>query len=147
MKRTPLKRKTPLKAYTSLKSSKSLSAHTSLKQRTPLKAKEQSARKLKEPYHSIFTEDMHRCYITGDTRNVDPHHIFGASRKELSERYGFMLPLRRDWHEGTTYSIHQDRNLELKYKILCEEYWINTLHKTKEEWIAEFGMWWDAKVA
>ena len=31
--------------------------------------------RIKTKYQSIFTEDMHKCYITGSTENVDPHHI------------------------------------------------------------------------
>ena len=104
--------------------------------------KQKTARKLSTPYFSIFTNNLNVCHITGDTKNIHPHHIFGASRKTLSEKYGFMLPLRFDWHEGTTYSIHQDRKLDLKYKCLCEDYWLNTLKRTKEEWIEEFGQWW-----
>ncbi len=142
MKRTVLKRKTPLKAYTRLEARTPLKAKSNLKQSTPLKAKQKTARKLKTAYWSIFTDNMHRCVITGDIVDVHPHHIFGASRKTASEKYGFMLPLRSDWHEGTAYSIHQNRALELKYKVLCEQYWIDNLHKTKEEWLDEFGKWW-----
>lgn len=131
------KRKTPLKVGHSLK------ARTPLKTRTRLKSKQKTARKLKSPYHSIFTEDMHVCYISGDTWNVEPHHIFqGKAYKALSEKYGFMIPLRSDWHRTAKYSIHQDRNLSIDYKIRCQEYYINCLGKTREEWLEEFGRWW-----
>ncbi len=153
MKKTPLKRKTPLKAHTTLKSNSTLKAKTALKAKSTLKTKstlkckQKTARKLSTPYKSIFSDSLDRCYITGATTNIHPHHIFGASKKALSEKYGFILPLRADWHEGTTYSIHQDRALDLKYKCLCEKYYITTLNKTKEEWIEEFGMWWEEESA
>ena len=140
-----LKRKTPLKSYTPLKAHTSLARQTPLKAKTELKCKQRSARKLKEPYKSIFTDDLSVCYITGDkasdTVKIHPHHIFGASNKKNSEKYGFILPLRSDWHEGTSYSIHEDRVLELKFKTLCEEYYITTLNHSKEDWISEFGKW------
>lgn len=136
--KTPLKRKTPLKAYTPLKSSAGLT------QRTPLKRKQKTARKLKEPYHSIFTDNMDVCVITG-AKGAEPHHIFNGANKVLSEKYGFILPLRHDWHKGTEYSIHQNKDLRLKYRTACQRYYIETLGKTKEEWIAEFGMWFVEK--
>lgn len=130
MKRTPLKQKTPLRAKTPLKS------------KGRLKCKQKTARKLSQPYFSIFTSDMHTCYITGATQNVDPHHIFGGSNKAVSEKYGFMLPLRSDWHRGTKYSIHEDRNLSVMYRMRCQEYYINILGKSWAEWKQEFGKWW-----
>ena len=90
MKRTPLKRKTPLKAYKPLKAKKPLKSNCRLKTR------QKTARKLSTPYYSIFTVNMGICHITGDTRNVEPHHIFqGKAYKELSEKYGFIVPSAR----------------------------------------------------
>ena len=98
--------------------------------------------KKKTKYQSIFTEDMNKCYITGSTENVDPHHIFGAANKWLSEKYHFMLPLRRDWHTTANYSIHKDRNFNVRMKMKCQEHWLYVLRRTKEEWISEFGKWY-----
>ena len=131
---TRLKRKTTLKAY------------TKLEQKTPLKKKQKTARKLDTPYFSIFTNDLSRCVITGE-KNAEPHHIFNGSNKALSEKYGFILPLRADWHRIAAYSIHQDKRLRNKYRIACEKYYVEILGKTREEWIKEFGMWWDEESA
>lgn len=120
---------------------------TSLKAATPIKCKQKTARKLKTPYHSIFTADLGKCIITGDTKDVHIHHIFSGSRKALSEKYGFIIPLRADWHNLSSYSIHMDRELELKYKIACQDYYIDVLGKTKEEWISEFGKFWISEKA
>lgn len=156
MKKTLLQRKTPLKAKTGLKRKTELKAKTGLtktelkrsstpiQRTTSIKVKQKTARKLKEPYRSIFTENLDICVITGG-KATDPHHIFGGRFKTLSEKYGFILPLRHDWHTGTNYCIHKDTQLSLKYKLLCEEYYINVLHKTREEWIGEFGKWWIAE--
>lgn len=137
MKKTALKRKKQLRAYTPLKT------RTGLKAKTKLTVKQKTARKGKEDYWSIFTGDMHTCYITGDIENVEPHHIFqGKALKPLSEKYGFMLPLRSDWHRTGNYAIHRDRKLSVEYKILCQEHYISVLGKSREEWIEEFGRWW-----
>ena len=141
LKYSTLQRKTPLKAKTGLKAKTSLKSRTRLQQVKPLKAKQKTARKLKKPYRSIFTSNMDVCVITGCS-GAEPHHIFGGANKVLSEKYGFMLPLRHDWHRSTNYAIHSDRKLNLKYKLLCEDFYINELGKSKEEWIEEFGKWW-----
>lgn len=110
--------------------------------RTAPKCHQKTARKTKEPYQSIFTDDMKKCYITGDTYNVDPHHIFGGPDKTNSEIFHFMLPLRHDWHRSENYSIHLCKALDIKYKMLCQDYWINKLHRTKEEWTDYFRKWY-----
>ena len=106
------------------------------------KRKYQKAYKPMYPYWSIFTDDLKTCYISKRVDSVEIHHIFGGSRKHLSEKYGFILPLTSDWHTQAPYAIHRDRELDLYYKKKCQEYWINVLHKTKEEWIEEFEKWW-----
>lgn len=108
---------------------------------TPIKCKQKTAKKLKGEYHSVFTSDMSRCIITGD-KNPHPHHIFDGPNKALSEKYGFMIPLRGDWHTLADYGIHTNRELDLEWKRKCENYYIEKLNKTKEDWINEFGKWW-----
>lgn len=108
----------------------------------PAKRKYQKAYKPAYPYRSIFTEDLKTCFISQRTDNVEIHHIFSGSRKHFSEKYGFILPLTSDWHTQAPYAIHRDRELELYYKRKCQEYWIDVLHKTEEEWIKECGKWW-----
>lgn len=82
------------------------------------------------------------CAISGEREHVVPHHIFDGPNKTLSEMYGFMLPLTNYWHTLSEYSIHHNRELDLKYKRMCQEYYIDVLGKTKEEFISEFGRWW-----
>lgn len=149
-----LKQKTPLKAYTGLKSNSTLKAKRSLRDsyaakvkaglKTPKKSY-QKAYKPKYKYFSIFTNDLDTCIMTGDTKaagaDIHVHHIFGAARKAAAEKYGFIIPLRADWHDLASYSIHQDRALDLEYKRACEAYWEDNIG-TKEEFIAEFGKWW-----
>lgn len=131
MKRTPLKRKTPLKAK------------TGLKRTTPLKAKQKTAKKLPGKYWSIFTDDLKTCYISGTTYRVHPHHVFGGSRKALSEKYGFILPLTATLHEGTKESIHENRAFDLDMKQQCYKYYLEHIG-TKEDWLREFGKIWAA---
>lgn len=165
--KTTLKAKTSLKAKTPLKSNRSIekvpnaepcvpsesiknvyitpSKYTFNLQGKPInnshtKKKQYSARKGSAPYWSIFTDDLSICHITG-YKGAVPHHVFNGSNKALSEKFGFILPLRPDWHTVSNYSIHQDRRLEVKYKAICERYFLNH-YGTQEEFIKLFGRSW-----
>lgn len=94
--------------------------------------------------HSVLTNDLEHCYITGST-NVAIHHIFpGHANRKLSEEWGFVVPLRPDWHNMSNYGVHFNRELDLKLKCKCQEWWLENGH-TKEEFIKIFGKWWVAE--
>lgn len=135
-----LHRYRPLKAKKDLRTSYVEKIKSGLKQ--PYRYKPKPVNRSK--YYSIFTNDLHHCFITGDADGVHVHHIFGGAKKHLSEKYGFLLPLRYDWHNGTSYSIHQDLSLALQYKIQCQEYYLKH-YGTKEQFISEFQKWWIEK--
>ncbi len=90
-------------------------------------------------------DDLTKCFITGYTKAsgaaIHVHHIFGGSNKTNSEKYHFLIPLRADWHDMASYGIHFNRELELKIKRMCQDYWL-IHYGTKEEFIAIFGKWW-----
>lgn len=134
-RKTPLKAKTKLTAKTILKSNKNCNSYK----------KKSTGYKPKYKYFSIFTDDMGKCVITGEKKSsgadIHVHHIFGAANKTNSEKYGFLIPLRSDWHNMSDYGIHFNRDLELKTKRLCQDYWLDH-YGTKEEFIEIFGKWW-----
>ena len=160
-----LKRKTPLRAKSALKAKSSLKSYSTLRGTSTLKTnkslrdsyaekvrfgekaapkKKSSSYKPKYEYASIFTKDLDTCVITGSRKpefDIHLHHIFGASNKANSEKYHFMLPLRADWHDMADYGIHFNKELDLKYKRKCQEYWLSH-YGTKEEFIETFGQWW-----
>lgn len=156
-RKTPLKQKTPLKAYSTLRAKKSLRQCTIDKARasTSLKKAHKRAYKPKRSYESIFTSELSKCFLTGCTSGwyngengeltyykIHIHHIFGASNKANSEKYHFLIPLRDDWHNMSSYGVHTNRDLELRLKKICQEYWL-LAYGTKEDFIKTFGMWWD----
>lgn len=142
-----LKSKTPLKAKTTLKAKQSLRDSYAAKVKAGIKKPKKTYQKSYRPkykYHSIFTDDLDTCIMTGvskDYADIHVHHIFGAANKANSECYGFIIPLRADWHDLECYSIHQDRNLELYWRRKCQEYWLDN-YGTQEEFIEIFGRWW-----
>jgi hypothetical protein len=50
--------------------------------------------------HSVLTADLGHCIITGSS-NVAIHHVFNGANRSRSEAYGFIVPLRPDWHNMT----------------------------------------------
>lgn len=151
MKRTPLKRKTTLKVKTSLKVKTPLTAKKSMNRAVAAKPGKTShaSQKVKPykpsyPYRSVFTNDLSVCIITGTDKahgSIHVHHIFGGANKANSEKYGFLIPLRADWHDMADYGIHFDRALDLKFKRRCQEYWLEH-YGTRDEFIKVFGQWW-----
>ena len=148
MMNSTLKQKTPLRAKTYLKPKKSLRDSYAEKIKSGEKKVKKTYQKPYKPsfkYFSIFTDDLSTCHITGDTKSrgadIHIHHIFGAANKTNSEKFGFIVPLRADWHDMADYGIHFDRDLDLYYKRECQKYWLKH-YGSKEEFIAVFGKWW-----
>ena len=147
--KTGLKAKTPLKSYSTLKAKSTLKTRSVLQAKTPLKVKTtgkkpQAPYKPKYKYESIFTSDLSTCHITHTSKpyaDVHVHHIFDGPNKANSEKYHFLVPLRADWHDMADYGIHFNRELDLKYKRMCQEYWLEH-YGTREEFIKTFGQWW-----
>lgn len=92
---------------------------------------------------SILTDDLEHCYISGGMP-VALHHIFNKSDKKFSEKYGFLVPLRPDFHTTSNYSVHMNPGgeLDMKLKLLCVEWWLNS-GRTKEQWLQECSKWYE----
>lgn len=145
--KTPLRAKTSLKAKTGLKTNQSLRDSYAAKVKAGIKKPKRNTKAYvpKFKYFSIFTSDLTTCYITKNTKafgaDIHVHHVFGAANKANSEKYGFIIPLRADWHDMADYGIHFDREFDLRIKRECQEYWLAN-YGTKEEFIKVFGKWW-----
>lgn len=88
---------------------------------------------------SVFTEDMDHCYFTG-AAPVERHHVFGGANRKLSEKYGFVVPLRPDLHPngaGATWS-EQLNDLDLFLKRQAQIYY-EKHYGTREDFRNEFG--------
>jgi len=141
-----LSSKSTLKTNSVLKSKSTLDTKTPLKTNTSIKSKQVGAKKTEGAYFSIFTgSNMSVCAITGDKSkknlHVDVHHIFAGPYKAASEKRGFVIPLRHDYHVGTNYAIHEDRSFSESVKYACAKYYVENGLGTKEDFIKEFGRW------
>ena len=61
------------------------------------------------------------CFITGDTRNLHEHHVFGGCRRRASEAWGCKVWLRADWHNPSDYGVHFDTALDRRIKEQCQK--------------------------
>lgn len=86
-------------------------------------------------------QDEKRCYITGTNKGLEEHHIFGAWNRNNSEKYGLKIWLRRDWHRGCYYAIHENRELDLQIKKMAQTKW-EEKYGTREDFINIFGKSW-----
>lgn len=89
---------------------------------------------------SVLTDDLSKCYVTG-LNVVHIHHVFpGTSRRALSEKYGFIVPLHPTLHNLGPDSVHMNPNhgLDLKLKQECQTYY-EAHYGTREEFIKDFG--------
>ena len=87
--------------------------------------------------HSVLVDDLQHCIVTGSPE-VAMHHVFNGPCRSLSGRYGFIVPLRPDWHNMTPYSVHINQEFDEHLKRQEQEYYEAHIG-TREQFIAEFG--------
>ena len=79
-------------------------------------------------------QDSKECFVTGATKNLDRHHIFGASRRDKSEQYGLWVWLRHDVHM----SIHSgDSVMAYSLKRLAQTKFEE--HHSRKRFVEIFG--------
>lgn len=93
--------------------------------------------------------DMNKCYVTGISSGIlERHHVFGAANRTRSTFYGFIVPLlaqihpngaRRSDKECLRLAGMTTKEVDIKLKQRCQEFYENELHKSREEFIQEFG--------
>ena len=85
-------------------------------------------------------QDKKECYITHSEDYLHRHHIFmGKANRVISEKNGFWVWLRADWHNGATYGVHgrDGHELDLKLKQDCQRIYEET--HTREQFIKLIG--------
>ena len=87
---------------------------------------------------SIIQNDK-KCYITGDTDNLHEHHVFNASNRNKSEKYGLKVWLRSDWHNGTKKGVHNDKEFERQLKAEIQKKAMEYYGWSVEDFIRIFG--------
>ena len=57
---------------------------------------------------SIITKVMNRCYLCHSYKNIEIHHIYSGCYRKKSTRYGLVVPLCHECHQGTN-GVHFNR--------------------------------------
>lgn len=87
---------------------------------------------------SVFTDNMDSCIFTG-SYDVERHHIFGGSNRKLSEKYGFVVPLRYDLHpNGARVNPKYGQAVDTKLKRMAQEYF-EANYGSREDFRQLFG--------
>ena len=89
-------------------------------------------------YNSIFQNEFTSqfCFRCGCYGATDWHHIFNASNKKQSEKYGAMIRVCRPCHN----EIHKSEMLETK--IMAQEKIMDYYKLTEDEFRDIFGKIW-----
>ena len=82
-------------------------------------------------------QDEKKCYVTGDTRNLHKHHIYGGPNRPISEKNGFFIWLKPELHNMSSHGIHFNKDWDLEMKRKCQSKYEET--HTREEFMALIG--------
>lgn len=90
-------------------------------------------------YKNIITNDMGHCMECGHYI-VEIHHVFYGSKRNKSTEDGLVVPLCAEHHRGT-YGVHgrEGHDLDLKYKKLAEQKYLEFYNKNVEDFIERYG--------
>lgn len=89
---------------------------------------------------SVFTDNMDCCIYTG-SYIVERHHIFGGANRKLSEKYGFVVPLRPDYHPNGVHYNPKNGDIDTQLKQAAQMYYEENI-ETREDFRREFGKSW-----
>lgn len=101
----------------------------------------QGARKGSHNY-SILQGKSKRCYFTDtETGPLERHHIyFGAGMRQISDKHGFWVWLKPEWHRGTQ-GVHgrDGHKIDLRLKQDCQRKFEET-HTRQSLWQLSAGI-------
>jgi hypothetical protein len=81
-----------------------------------------------------------RCGANGYADPLDRHHIFGASNRKKSEKYGLVVDLcHHDCHIFGKYAVHNNKDIMQKLHEYGQRKAMEENNWTKEDFIREFG--------
>ena len=88
-------------------------------------------------------ENTNKCYLCGRNSNfdkLDVHHVFGASNKKKSEKYGLLVYLHHsECHIFGKNSVHQNAEVRRKLQAEAQKAAMQYYGWTVEKFIDEFG--------
>lgn len=82
---------------------------------------------------SILQRNTEECFLCHTTRDLHWHHVYEGSRRQASERHGFVVRLCARHHNMSDDSVHGNEELNRKLKRLCQRVYERT--HTREEFM------------
>lgn len=86
---------------------------------------------------SLLTTDMKHCYICGSPQ-VQWHHIMFGSYRQLADKYGLVIPLCYEHHQGDN-GVHGKNGKELNQQLKIKAQETFEFYYGHEEWMRIFG--------
>ena len=78
-----------------------------------------------------------QCFICGTTYNLHDHHIFMGANRKNSEKAGLKVWLCYTHHNGSSYSPHFNRDVDLELKRIAQRRFEET--HTRDEFMKLIG--------
>ena len=85
-------------------------------------------------------QDEKCCLICYSNQQIEEHHIFGASNRKKSEKYGLKVYLCHNHHNENIKGnpgVHHSREIDLWLKKMGQKAFEE--HYPKKDFLAEFG--------
>lgn len=112
---------TEIKPVVTLKAKKQLKSKTKLKAKTPIKKVSKKKSKIKRPKVELCIMPHDTFYKTKRENGLVRHEVFfGRKQRDLSIKYGLVIFIKSEEHEGNTKAIHQDIKLDEKIKQIAQ---------------------------
>jgi len=86
---------------------------------------------------SAIIRNMKECIVCGSPY-IQVHHVFGASNRKISDRYGYIVPLCMLHHTAGPASVHFNRDFDLHLKKVSQKHF-EAQNGTRDEFIRIFG--------
>jgi len=102
------------------------------KRKITLKKKTYKQSKKEKTRFSIIYKDLTKCAKCGSTYNVQKNEVYEGSKRGISIKYGFVIPLCETCHNR----FHSDRQFALYYKKMFQKEFEKT--HTRDEFTSIF---------
>jgi hypothetical protein len=101
--------------------------------KTGLKKKSKKLAKLEKDRFSIITKELDICYMCNTTKKEDLHELIEGKNRQLSMKYGLVIPICRKCHIKVT----NDKTLQEKLHKVAQKKFKN--HYKNENFVQIFG--------
>lgn len=78
-----------------------------------------------------------KCYLCGSVRWLEVHHIFNASYRNKSGKYGLVVYLCHHCHNEPPFGVHHNQERNTYLKQIGQQAFIK--HYPNKDFIKEFG--------